>query len=76
MVRAELGNGNRDKAVELLERVKARYVLSCLYLSTLQILITVKPCRRFPIAVYNRISGIMLDESVAPWESRSETASA
>ena len=75
MVRAELGNGNRDKAVELLERVKARYV-SCLYLFTQKILTTVISCRRFPVAVYNRISGIMLDESVAPWDSRSETASA
>ena len=28
MVRAELGNGNRDQAVALLERVQARYVLS------------------------------------------------
>ena len=27
MVRAELGNGNRDQAVILLERVQARYVL-------------------------------------------------
>ena len=26
MVRAELGAGNRDAAVELLERLKARYV--------------------------------------------------
>ena len=26
MVRAELGNGNRDQAVKLLERVQARYV--------------------------------------------------
>ncbi|KZT13192.1 uncharacterized protein LAESUDRAFT_719521 [Laetiporus sulphureus 93-53] len=46
MVRAELGNGNRDHAVALLERAQAR---------------------KFPQAVYNRISGIMLDESVSPW---------
>lgn len=30
MVRAELGNGNRDEALALLERVKARYV-ACLF---------------------------------------------
>ncbi|KAH9927853.1 hypothetical protein B0H21DRAFT_124526 [Amylocystis lapponica] len=46
MVRAELGNGNRDRAVALLERAQAR---------------------KFPPAVYNRISGIMLDDSVSPW---------
>jgi len=46
MVRAELGNGNREKAVALLERMQAR---------------------QFPTAVYSRISGIMLDDSVSPW---------
>ena len=46
MVRAELGNGHRDRAVDLLQRLQARM---------------------FPPAVYQRISGIMLDESVAPW---------
>ncbi|KAI0915427.1 hypothetical protein AcV5_003654 [Taiwanofungus camphoratus] len=46
MVRAELGNGNRDYAVALLDRLQAR---------------------KFPLAVYNRISGIMLDDSVSPW---------
>jgi len=51
MVRAELGNGHRDRAVALLERLQGR---------------------NFPVAVYNRISGIMLDDSVSPW---SETAS-
>ncbi|KAI0693474.1 hypothetical protein BC835DRAFT_1306715 [Cytidiella melzeri] len=55
MVRAELGNGNRDQAIALLERVKAR---------------------RFPIAVYNRISGIMLDDSVAPWTQDSDAVPA
>ncbi|KAI0765573.1 hypothetical protein BC629DRAFT_1596686 [Irpex lacteus] len=51
MVRAELGNGNRDKALDLLERVKAR---------------------RFPAAVYHRISGIMLDDSVSPWQQSND----
>ncbi|KAF7433545.1 hypothetical protein PC9H_005503 [Pleurotus ostreatus] len=40
MVRAELGAGNRDNALFLLERLQAR---------------------QYPDAVYNRISGIMLD---------------
>ncbi|KAI0688642.1 hypothetical protein C8T65DRAFT_711946 [Cerioporus squamosus] len=46
MVRAELGNGHRDRAVSLLQRLQARM---------------------FPPAVYQRISGIMLDDSVSPW---------
>ncbi|KAI9059001.1 hypothetical protein FKP32DRAFT_1580614 [Trametes sanguinea] len=46
MVRAELGIGERDRAVALLQRLQARM---------------------FPPAVYQRISGIMLDESVSPW---------
>ncbi|KAI0352539.1 hypothetical protein OH77DRAFT_1409036 [Trametes cingulata] len=52
MVRAELGNGERDRALALLQRLQARM---------------------FPPAVYQRISGIMLDESVSPWAS-TETA--
>ena len=48
MVRAELGNGERDRAVALLQRLQARM---------------------FPPAVYQRISGIMLDDSVSPWSS-------
>ncbi|OSD01996.1 hypothetical protein PYCCODRAFT_1368445 [Trametes coccinea BRFM310] len=46
MVRAELGIGERERAVALLQRLQARM---------------------FPPAVYQRISGIMLDESVSPW---------
>jgi pentatricopeptide repeat protein len=46
MFRAELGSGNRNNAVALLERLQAR---------------------QYPPAVYNRISGIMLDDSVSPW---------
>ena len=46
MVRAELGNGERDRAVALLQRLQARM---------------------FPPAVYQRISGIMLDDAVSPW---------
>jgi pentatricopeptide repeat protein len=42
MVRAELGAGNRDKATDLLERLRAR---------------------QYPEAVYNRISGVMVDHS-------------
>lgn len=53
MVRAELGNGERDRAVALLQRLQARM---------------------FPPAVYQRISGIMLDESVAPWASTDAAA--
>lgn len=53
MVRAELGHGNRDEALALLERVRAR---------------------RFPPAVYHRISGIMLDDSVSPWGRGSEAS--
>lgn len=63
MVRAELGNGNRDNAVALLERLQARsafFVPS--HCSRLNLLY-----RHYPPAVYNRISGIMLDDSVAPW---------
>ncbi|KAH9853323.1 hypothetical protein C2E23DRAFT_884921 [Lenzites betulinus] len=46
MVRAELGNSERDRAIALLQRLQARM---------------------FPPAVYQRISGIMLDDSVSPW---------
>ncbi|KAL4075557.1 hypothetical protein J3A83DRAFT_4221169 [Scleroderma citrinum] len=46
MFRAELGNGQRDRAVALLDRLQQR---------------------RFPDAVYERIRGIMLDDSVSPW---------
>ena len=53
MVRAELGNGNRDEAIALLERMQAR---------------------QFPEAVYSRISGIMLDDSVSPWPAPSSFA--
>ncbi len=70
MVRAELGNGNRDKALDLLERVKARYV-SLLYLIATHADV-VAHCRRFPVAVYHRISGIMLDDSVSPWQQSND----
>jgi len=43
MVRTELGAGNRQRALDLLERLKAR---------------------KYPEAVYNRISGIMVDHSM------------
>jgi len=42
MIRAELGSGNREGALDLLERLKAR---------------------QYPEAVYNRISGILVDHS-------------
>ncbi|KIJ61030.1 hypothetical protein HYDPIDRAFT_97377 [Hydnomerulius pinastri MD-312] len=54
MFRAELGNGDRDRAVALLERLQAR---------------------QFPPAVYNRIRGIMLDDSVSPWAQSPESLS-
>lgn len=37
MVRAELGVGNREQALELLERVQARYVFVLLYRPMLNI---------------------------------------
>lgn len=46
MVRAELGQGNRNEAIALLERLRERH---------------------YPESIYNRISGIMLDDSVSPW---------
>ncbi|KAI0751753.1 hypothetical protein C8Q80DRAFT_1098904 [Daedaleopsis nitida] len=55
MVRAELGNGGRDRAVALLQRLQARM---------------------FPPAVYQRISGIMLDDAVSPWSLADASASA
>ncbi|TFY83258.1 hypothetical protein EWM64_g753 [Hericium alpestre] len=55
MVRAELGNGNREQAVALLERVLARH---------------------YPESIYNRISGIMLDDSVSPWPSEPSSSGA
>lgn len=55
MVRAELGNSQRDRAVALLERAQAR---------------------KFPPAVYGRISGIMLgDEPASPWATPSPSSS-
>ncbi|KIY45149.1 hypothetical protein FISHEDRAFT_49778 [Fistulina hepatica ATCC 64428] len=45
MVRAELGVNNREAALDLLERLKAR---------------------QYPEAVYNRISGILLDHTQIP----------
>jgi len=59
MVRAELGAGNRDAAVELLERLKARYVSSSLATEIFNSSIS----RQYPEAVYNRISGVMTDHS-------------
>ncbi|EIN04319.1 hypothetical protein PUNSTDRAFT_76526 [Punctularia strigosozonata HHB-11173 SS5] len=46
MIRAELGAGNREQALGLLDRLQAR---------------------QYPQAVFNRISGIMLEDSVSPW---------
>ena len=46
MIRAELGQGNRDEAIALLDRLRERH---------------------YPESIYNRISGIMLDDSVSPW---------
>ncbi|KAA1465885.1 hypothetical protein DENSPDRAFT_830571 [Dentipellis sp. KUC8613] len=55
MVRAELGNGNRNEALALLDRVLAR---------------------QYPESIYNRISGIMLDDAVSPWPSESASSGA
>ncbi|KAI8984892.1 hypothetical protein BD414DRAFT_489615 [Trametes punicea] len=55
MVRAELGIGERDRAVVLLQRLQARM---------------------FPPAVYQRISGIMLDEFVSPWAATDASSAA
>jgi hypothetical protein len=66
MVRAELGNGHRDRAVGLLERLQARLVFDLLVRFIANVIL-----RNFPVAVYNRISGIMLSDSVSPWLSES-----
>ena len=63
MFRAELGNGNRDRAVTLLHRLQERYVPP----KDLCTFTHVFVYRRFPEAVYERIRGIMLDDSVSPW---------
>lgn len=68
MVRAELGNGQRDHAMALLYRVQERYVAFC----SIHMWIPVtNSCLKsqFPPAVYARISGIMLDGAVSPWSS-------
>ena len=66
MVRAELGSGNRENAINLLKRAEERYFL-LLYKS-----IVANLCfRRFPPAVYARISGILLDGTVSPWSPTS-----
>ena len=64
MVRAELGAGNRDNAMSLLQRVQARWVFICLMWMAHEADLFY---RQFPHAVYQRISGIMLDDNVAPW---------
>lgn len=63
MVRAELGAGNPEAANHLLERIRERYVMfDPSYLST--VLIVLRDIRGYPEAVYSRISGIMVDNSV------------
>lgn len=52
MVRAELGNSNRDHAIALIRRVQER---------------------QYPESIVNRISGIMLDDTVSPWPSASSS---
>ncbi|KAH8105422.1 hypothetical protein BXZ70DRAFT_525117 [Cristinia sonorae] len=54
MVRAELGTGVRDRALDLLVRLKAR---------------------RFPPAVYNRISGILSTDPAYVWDGTSYPSS-
>jgi len=60
MVRAELGAGNRDAAVDLLERLKTRLVL---IFSFLKVSSDHPIVRGYPEAVYNRISGVLTDHS-------------
>ncbi|KAG6836915.1 hypothetical protein H0H93_001281 [Arthromyces matolae] len=63
MIRAELGSGNREGAVSLLERLKARRV--CLHEQPV-LKLTTTTLRQYPEAVFLRISGILVDHSQVP----------
>jgi hypothetical protein len=64
MVRAELGNGNRDHAISLIRRVQERYVSTSIFLTPID-----KTPRQYPESIVSRISGIMIDDVVSPWAS-------
>ena len=51
--RARLGNGDRERAVALIEQLKQQYVARA-DVSISQ-------------SLYNQIQGTMLDDAVAPW---------
>ena len=53
MFREGLGNGDREHAVALIERLKQQYV-ACADVSISQ-------------SLYNQIQGTMPDDAVAPW---------
>lgn len=58
MVRAELGSGDREAAMALLERLKTRSVDF-----DPGVVVLMAVFRGYPEAVYNRISGVMTDHS-------------
>ena len=64
MVRAELGNGNRDHATSLIRRVQERYASMSFWLTPYS-----RNARQYPDSIVNRISGIMVDDAVSPWSS-------
>jgi hypothetical protein len=64
MVRAELGNGNRDQAISLIRRVQERYASSVILVDAYS-----RNARQYPDSIVNRISGIMVDDAVSPWSS-------
>jgi len=43
MVRAELGNGNRDHAISLIRRVQERYGFSSLWLTLIHEILDITP---------------------------------
>jgi hypothetical protein len=65
MVRAELGNGNRDHATSLIKRLQERYV----FITYGRRRHSRNNTRQYPESIVNRISGIMLDDAVSPWSS-------
>ncbi len=64
MLRAELGAGNPDAANRLLERIRERCVIWSTFVSSTMLTFLFFEIRGYPEAVYARISGIMVDNSV------------
>ena len=61
-MRAELGAGNREAALELLERLKERCVADFSFSDPERLVDRFR--RQYPEAVYNRISGVLTDYSL------------